>query len=62
MSTMKQAWEVESWEELKKLVSLDAVKAALYAREKNRLYHKAANLKKSAILAKAREIGLDKEV
>jgi len=58
----KQAWEAESWDELKKLATLEECTKALEAREKNRLYHKTANLKKSAILAKARELGLDKEV
>jgi hypothetical protein len=62
MSTTKRSWEASTWDELKSLTTLDEVKGSLLAKEKNRLYHKQANLKKSAILALAKERGLDKEV
>lgn len=58
----KHAWDASTWDELKSLTTLDDVKAALLAKEKNRLYHKQANLKKAAILALAKERGLDKEI
>jgi ribosomal protein L32E len=57
----KMAWEAESWEELKSLVSLDEVRKALSAREKNRLYHKIHNSKNAEILRKAKELGISAE-
>ena len=58
----KDAWDATSWDELKSLTSLDEVKAALRQREVQRLAHKKYYLKRQAILQKARELGLDKEV
>ena len=58
----KPAWEASSWKELQELATLDAVKAALRQQEAQRLAHKKAYLKRSALLAKAREAGLDKDL
>lgn len=58
----KQAWDVESWNELEQVVTLEQVKAALRHKEEQRVYHKSAYLKRQAILLKAKALGLDKEV
>jgi ribosomal protein L32E len=51
-------WDAKSWDELQKVASLDEVKKALWAREKNREYHKVAYLKRQTILQKAKEQGI----
>jgi hypothetical protein len=56
------AWEARSWEELRELVSLDDIKKALLAAEKQRAYHKTQYLKRQALLARAKELGLDKDL
>lgn len=55
---IKQPWQATSWEELQELVTLDEVRAALYAKEKQRQYHKTQYLKRQEILRKAKEHGL----
>jgi len=62
MKKQKQPWEASSWEELKQLTTLDEVKRALKQRETQRLAHKKYYLKRQALLQKAREMGLDKDI
>ena len=57
----KKPWEATSWDELRKLTTLEAITNALAAAEKQRVYHKNAYLKRSAILAKAKELGITAE-
>lgn len=58
----RNAWEARSWEELRELSSLEDIRKALLAAEKQRVYHKDQYLKRQAILRRAKELGLDKEV
>jgi hypothetical protein len=62
MASKKLACEASSWAELESLVSLDVVKAALKFQEAQRLAHKKAYLKRQALIARAKELGLDKEI
>lgn len=55
MSTPKQAYEASSWDELQALSSLDECKAALKAKETQRIAHKRYHLKKQAVLDLVRE-------
>jgi len=57
----KKAWEASTWDELRKLATLEEVTRALAAAEKQRVYHKSAYLKRAAILAKAKELGITGE-
>ena len=56
MSTRKNAWEAEDWDELQMLVELDEVRKALKNREDQRLYHKSAYLKRSAKMSAIRQL------
>jgi hypothetical protein len=58
VSKQKAAYEAASWEELSKLATLDDAKKALKAYETSRLAHKAYNLKKATILARAKQAGI----
>jgi ribosomal protein L32E len=58
MPSKKQATEAQSWDELEKLVDLQTVLKALKAYETSRLAHKAYNMKRTSILAKAKEMGI----
>jgi len=62
MPAKKDAWEAESWDELKKLSTLGECLAALKAKETQRVAHKKYYLKRQLVLDLAKERGLDKEV
>lgn len=49
-------WDATSWDELKEQASLNDVTKALRAQEVNRLAHKRYNLKKQALLERARQL------
>jgi hypothetical protein len=53
MSNSKNAWDASTWSELQSLTTLDEVKSALLAKEKNRSYHKTAYLKRAEKLTQA---------
>lgn len=54
----KEAWDAETWAELQKLTTLEAVKSALKAKETSRIAHKQYYLKRQAILDKAKAAGI----
>jgi hypothetical protein len=56
--TLKTLASIKSFEELKKHFTLEQVVSALKAKEQNRTYHKTQYLKRQAILAKAKEMGI----
>ena len=58
MSEKKNSWEARSWDELRDLISLEDIKQALLAAEKQRVYHKNAYLKKQLILERAKAAGI----
>jgi len=58
MPNQKPSWLASSWEELEELTDLETVLKALKKNEDQRIYHKAAYLKRQTILARAREMGI----
>lgn len=58
MSKQTNPWEATSWDELKKLTTLEETTAALRAREVNRLAHKKHYLRRQSILEKAKAAGI----
>lgn len=56
MATIKNSWEASSWEELEAITSLEEVKAALKAKEIQRLAHKRHYLKKQAVNTRVKEL------
>jgi hypothetical protein len=59
---MHDTRKIKSFEELEKHFTLQEILSALDAKEKQRAYHKTQYLKRQAIMAKAHELGLDKDI